>query len=276
MLEATADASHHSVIKGKAPKGATLTIAKEFTTETSPVLQPGPDGTPVPTEPIRFPERLESSIVTDKGGAFHWAVNPSTRPYVAGRYGRDPLGPVPPGQPLVNPPGVPAENTEGDITDGEYEEATFTVPAPPEYDAGQAIVDVSWTNPATDWDVYIYDATGARVASAATGGTNSERAIIALPDPGTYTIRFVNYDQVDGAPVDDWTGAVSFAAPTPAVAGNDRELDADVHAAGRRADGARAGRGRSRREGRRRGGLPGREALSYLQSAGPRRAGPPE
>jgi hypothetical protein len=157
--------------------------------------------------------------VADKGGQFHWAVNPSTRPYVAGRYGRDPLGPVPPSQPLVNPPGVPAENTEGDITDGEYEEATFTVPAPPEYDAGQAIVDVSWTNPATDWDVYIYDATGARVASAATGGTNSEPAIIALPDPGTYTIRFVNYDQVDGAPVDDWTGSVSFAAPTPAVAG---------------------------------------------------------
>ena len=219
MLEATADASFHSVIAGKAPKGAKLTIAKEFTTETSPVLQPGPDDSLVPTSPIRFPERLESSMVVEHGGAFHWAVNPSTRPYVAGRYGREPLGPVPPSQPLVNPPGVPAENTEGDITQGEYEEATFTVPAPPQYDAGQAIVDVSWTNPATDWDVYIYDSTGAQVASAATGGKNSERAIIGLPDPGTYTIRFVSYNQVDGAPPDDWTGSVSFTAPTPAVPG---------------------------------------------------------
>ena len=57
------------------------------------------------------------------------------------------------------------------------------------------------------------------MASAATGGTNSERALIALPEPGTYTIRFVNYDQVDGAPVDDWTGSVSFAPPSPAVPG---------------------------------------------------------
>ena len=59
---------------------------------------------------------------------------------------------------------------------------------------------MGWTNPATDWDVYVYDETGAQVASAATGGTNSERATMLLPDPGTYTVRFVNYDQVDGAP----------------------------------------------------------------------------
>jgi hypothetical protein len=219
MLEATVDAANHSVIRGEAPKGATLSIAKAFETETSPVLQPAADGSLQPTAPLRFPERLDSSIVTGGDGAFSWAVNPSTRPYVAGRYGREPLGPVPPGVPLVNPAGVPEENQEGNILDGAYEEATFTVPAPPEGDAGQVLVDVSWTNPATDWDVYVYDATGAQVASAATGGTNSERATMLLPDPGTYTVRFVNYDQVDGAPVDDWTGSVSFAAPTPAVPG---------------------------------------------------------
>ena len=219
MLEATVDAANHSVIRGEAPKGATLTIAKAFETETSPVLQPAADGSLQPTAPIRFPERLESSMVTGGDGAFSWAVNPSTRPYVAGRYGREPLGPVPPGAPLVNPAGVPAENQEGNILDGAYEEATFTVPAPPEGDAGQVFVDVGWTNPATDWDVYVYDETGAQIASAATGGTNSERATMLLPEPGTYTVRFVNYDQVDGAPVDDWTGSVSFAAPTPAVPG---------------------------------------------------------
>jgi len=220
MLEATVDESHHSVIAGKAPKGSRLTIAKEFTTETSPVLQPtGPEGELVPTEPLRFPERLESSMVVEGKKGFRWAVNPSTRPYVAGRYGREPLGPTPAGFPLVNPPGVPEENTEGNILTGAYEEVTFDVPGPPEADVGQIQIDVSWTNPATDWDVYIYDETNAQVASAATGGTNSERALIALPEPGTYTIRFVNYDQVDGGPVDDWTGSVSFAPPTPAVPG---------------------------------------------------------
>jgi hypothetical protein len=219
MLEATLDASSHSVIAGQAPEGATLTIAKEFRTETSPVLQPGAGGELIPTAPIVFGERLESSMVTDRDGEFSWAVNPSTRPYVAGRYGREPLGPVPASQPIVNPPGVPAQNQEGDILDGATEEATFTVPAPPEGDAGIAYVDVTWTNPETDWDVYVYDATGAQVASAATGGRNAERVTIGLPEPGTYTIRFVNYAQVEGAPVDDWTGSVSFAAPNQPVPG---------------------------------------------------------
>ena len=219
MLEATVDAANHSVIRGEAPKGATLSIAKAFETETSPVLQPAADGSLQPTAPLRLPERLDSSMVTAGDGAFSWAVNPSTRPYVAGRYGREPLGPVPPGVPLVNPAGVPEENQEGNILDGAFEEATFTVPAPPEGDAGEVLVDVGWTNPATDWDVYVYAETGAQVASAATGGTNSERATMLLPDPGTYTVRFVNYDQVDGAPADDWTGSVTFAAPTPAVPG---------------------------------------------------------
>jgi hypothetical protein len=219
MLEATADAANHATIEGEAPAGSTLSIAKSFETETSPVLQPAADGSLQPTAPLRFPERLDSSMVTTADGAFRWAVNPSTRPYVAGRYGREPLGPVPPPVALANPAGVPAENQEGNILNGAYEEATFTVPAPPEGDAGQAIVDVRWTNPQTDWDVYVYDATGAQVAAAATGGTSSERAVIALPDPGTYTVRFVNYDQVDGAAVDDWTAGVSFTAPAPAVAG---------------------------------------------------------
>jgi hypothetical protein len=220
MLEATVDAAYHSVIEGKAPKGSTLTISKEFQTETSAVLQPAPDGSLEPTEPIRIPERLQSSMVTKKGGKFSWAVNPSTRPYVAGRYGREPLGPVPTGGPLVNPPGVPAENQEGNVLEGAYEEATFTVPAPPEGDAGTVYIDVTWTNPATDWDVYVYDANNAQVASAATGGTNSERVTIGFPEPGTYTVRFINYDQVDGAPApDDWTATLSYAAPAPAVPG---------------------------------------------------------
>jgi hypothetical protein len=218
MLEATVDASSHAVIEGEAPQGSTLTIAKEFETETSPVLQPAADGSLVPTAPIRFPERLESSMVTERDGAFSWAVNPSTRPYVAGRYGREPLGPVPPPVSLVNPPGVPAENTDGPL-DGPVEEATFTVPGPPEADAGQLFVDVAWANPATDWDVYVYDAGGAQVASAATGGRNAERVTIGLPEPGEYTVRFQNYDQVDGAPVDDWTATVTFGPPMPAVPG---------------------------------------------------------
>jgi hypothetical protein len=219
MLEATVDASSHAVLTGSAPAGSTLTIAKAFETSTSPVLQPGPSGDLIPTTPIVFGERLTSSMVVGADGTFSWSVNPSTRPIVAGRYGRDPVGPVPPAVALVNPPGVPEINQEGDIRDGATETTQFTVPAPPEYDAGVVYVDVTWANPATDWDVYVYDASGAQIASAATGGRNAERATIALPEPGTYTLRFVNYEQVEGAPVDDWSGSVSFGPPSPAVAG---------------------------------------------------------
>ena len=50
---------------------------------------------------------LTSSLDT-RGGRFHWAVNPSTRPVVAGRDGREPQGPAQPAITLTNPAGVPA------------------------------------------------------------------------------------------------------------------------------------------------------------------------
>ena len=57
------------------------------------------------------------------------------------------------------------------------------------------------------------------MASAATGGTNDEHVVIAFPEPGTYTVRFIDYDQVDDAAPDDWTANLSFEGPTPAVPG---------------------------------------------------------
>ena len=276
MLEATVDAANHSVIRGEAPKGATLSIAKAFETETSPVLQPAADGSLQPTAPLRFPERLDSSMVTGGDGAFSWAVNPSTRPYVAGRYGREPLGPVPPGVPLVNPAGVPEENQEGNILDGAYEEATFTVPAPPEGDAGQVFVDVGWTNPATDWDVYVYDETGAQIASAATGGTNSERATMLLPGPRDVhgAVRELRPGRRGARRRLDRQRDVR--SPDARGPGDDGGLDPDVHAARRAADDAAAGRGRARRDRRRGRRLRDGRALTLTYTPAGPLAGSPE
>jgi hypothetical protein len=199
MAEATVDAAHHSTITGRAPAGRVLTVRKQFQSMTSPVIQP--DGSV--GDPIVVTDTLTSSLRTE-GGAFSWAVNPSTRPYVAGRYGRDPMAPPQPKQGLVNPAGTPAE--------GASEYATFTVEGMPAHDNGKAEVRVEWPDAGVDWDVYVYDSQGRQVASAASLA-DPEVALLIDPVPGTYTIELNNYE---GGDTSDWTGEVVFGSPTPA------------------------------------------------------------
>jgi hypothetical protein len=75
-LEYAADPAGHSVIKGKAPKGAVLTITKDFDLWTAPILQAGG----VLDPPQAIPTHLESSLVAPTNGKFTWHVNPSVRP----------------------------------------------------------------------------------------------------------------------------------------------------------------------------------------------------
>lgn len=197
MAESTLDRSMHSVIRGNAPKNRTLQIRKRFITATSPVIdRQGNPGVP------RYYEDTLTSSYRSQGGRFTWDVNPSTRPLVVGRYGRDPQGPPSPEQAITNPEGTPA--------DGEYEETTFTVPGAPD-DNGVATVEVGWPSEA-DWDVDVFDSRGRPVAQAATLD-NPEQAMLIDPPPGTYTLRVTNYEGGDAA--EDWTAKVTFASPTP-------------------------------------------------------------
>ncbi|NJC81917.1 peptidase M14 [Planosporangium mesophilum] len=214
MLESTANAAHHSTITGRAPAGWTLRVHKEFQTPTSPVI--APDGT---TGPAQVYSDVLDSTFTAPAGPFAWHLNPSTRPYVAGRYGRLPSAPPQGTQPLANPAGVPAENT-GSPFEGAHEEVPFTVAGPPTADNGEAHVRIEWSNPNTDWDLYVVDARGRVVTQSAQGGTNVEDAVMIDPVPGTYRAIIVNYAQVPNQPVDDWTSpGVSFKGPRPPVAG---------------------------------------------------------
>jgi carboxypeptidase T len=71
-FEAANDPARHSVIAGRAPSGAELTISKRFTLDTSAV-----DGTgPVTT----LPHELQTTMTAPKNGKFVWHVNPSLRP----------------------------------------------------------------------------------------------------------------------------------------------------------------------------------------------------
>ena len=81
LLEATANPRLHSVLEVKAPAGATLTIHKRFTMETSPLLVTDTATDTRRGAAITFAQELSSSLVVPKG-ADHvtWHVNPSMRP----------------------------------------------------------------------------------------------------------------------------------------------------------------------------------------------------
>lgn len=211
MLRATADTALHSTLQGTAPKGAVLRVHKEFTTPTSPVI--GVDGSV--GEPIVYPDVLDSTY-TAPGGRFRFAVNPSTRPYVAGRLGRDPVAPPQAALTFANPAGIPAEN-QGDPLAGPAERIPFTVQGQPAVDNGTAVVHIEWASTATDWDLYIVNAAGQIVAQSAAGGTTEENARLIDPPAGEYTAVVVNYE---GGATDDWSaGAVTFQNPLPSTFG---------------------------------------------------------
>ncbi len=211
MSSSTADTALHSTIQGTAPRGAILRVHKQFTTPTSPVI--AADGTV--GEPILYTDVLDTTYRAP-GGRFRFAVNPSTRPYVAGRLGRDPTGPPQADITFANPPGIPAEN-QGDPLEGAAERIPFTIQGPPDVDNGTATVRISWGDSATDWDLYVIDADGQVVAQSANFATTTENARLVDPPAGEYTAVIVNYE---GGAASDWTaGGVEFASPLPTTFG---------------------------------------------------------
>ena len=69
-LEHAVDRDFSGVLTGKAPKGATIRLAKTFRT---------------PTWEGSFEDGLDTAIKVGRKGSFEWLVNPSTRPVVESR-----------------------------------------------------------------------------------------------------------------------------------------------------------------------------------------------
>ncbi|MGL5809131.1 MAG: M14 family metallopeptidase [Nocardioides sp.] len=198
--EAALDPDQHSRIVGRAPKGRVLTVRKSFVSQTSEVLDAdGNEG-----DPLIYEDTLTNRMIT-RGGDFTFNVNPSTRPFVVGRYGRDPVAPPQAGYTFVNPDGIPDP--------GVGETDTFEIQGPPEADNGAAELTFSWPG-AADWDFFVLDADGNQVGSAATLD-NPEKLVIADPVPGTYTLVADNFE--GGSVDDDWTGNVTYQSPRPAT-----------------------------------------------------------
>ena len=78
-------------------------------------------------------------------------------------------------------------------------------------------VHIEWSNPNTDWDLYVINADGDIVTQSAAFGDTTEDAALFEPPPGEYKAVVVNYDQVQDPP-DDWSnGNVTFRSPDPQV-----------------------------------------------------------
>ena len=205
--ESTADPSMHSLIRGQAPPGSTLRISKSVMTPTSP--QPDANG-----EPILLEDNLSSELAVGSSGNFEWHVNPSTRPLVAQERGRAPLGsPSPP------PPTGTGDNTtttppvgcaDFETTDPNcWNDHAFTIPGDAGTDNDAATVNVSWTNPANDWDIKVFrdtDGDGSsegELDSAEVGRSGNS-------PPGTEeSVTFIDPEQPDGRlwPATTWSGS---------------------------------------------------------------------
>ena len=170
-LENTVDTANHAVITGKAPKGATLRLRKQFAT---------------PTWEGSFADTLNTTMKVPAGGKYTWDVNQSTRPVVQ--------------QKLVelteNAPVRSQSWTGGPTTVGQAVDHPFVVT---ETGIDLLQVDLDWATP-DDLDLEVYrkqaDGSLTQVGSSGNAPGDKESAQIAAPTPGDYVLRVINFASV--------------------------------------------------------------------------------
>ena len=75
-FKAATEPALHSVITGTAPAGATLTLTKAYTLDSSSTVWT----TGQPAEVRAFPNAIKTTMTVPASGKFEWHVNPSLRP----------------------------------------------------------------------------------------------------------------------------------------------------------------------------------------------------
>jgi hypothetical protein len=170
-LENTVDTATHAVITGKAPKGATLRLRKQFAS---------------PTWSGSFTDTLDSSMVVGSAGNYTWHVNQSTRPVV-----QDKLVEITEDAPVRSQEWTGGSTTVGQSVDHEFEVT--------ETDTDLLEVALDWPTP-DDLDLEVYrkaaDGSLTQVGSSGNVPGEKETAEIAAPTPGDYVLRVINYASV--------------------------------------------------------------------------------
>lgn len=173
-LANAANATHHSVITGKAPAGAVLRLTKSFQTKTSSGLA--------------IDDRLESTLVVPGGDKFTWHVNPSTRPEVM-EHRVEVLGEEPTRQETTTKTAVV-------WVPGDRVDIPFSMP---ETNVDALKVTLDWPTP-DDIDLYVLrvepDGSLLQVGSSTNFVLDKEEALVELPQPGNYVLRVENFASV--------------------------------------------------------------------------------
>ena len=170
-LENTVDTATHAVITGKAPKGATLRLRKQFAS---------------PTWEGSFQDTLDTTMKVGASGKYAWHVNQSTRPVVQQKLVE-----------ITEDEPVRAQTFEGGATTiGQSVDHEFTVT-----ETGMDVLGVTldWPTPDDlDLEVYRKNADGSLTQVATSGNAPGEKESleVAAPTPGTYVLRVVNYASV--------------------------------------------------------------------------------
>ncbi len=219
--ETAARRASHSLISGKAPAGAVLRLHKDFDTMTSefcvigaePVVEPGlpvvgeqasaflhcPNGW---QDPQAIKDNIDTTTTVPASGAFHWDVNPSTRPFVGGGALVTKLSDEPLREETVT--GTPSADNYAN----QYEDHDFTIK-----DGEPAVkINVNWIT-GEDYDVEVYrknaDGTlGDQVGSSGNAPGKPEEVVLtgASATPGNYVLRVVYF----AAASDQWTATIGY------------------------------------------------------------------
>jgi hypothetical protein len=203
-LESTANTSRHAILDGTAVEGTRVRVHKEFQTATSPVIQP--DGGS--SDPILFPDELDSSITVGPEGRFEWHVNPSTRPIVRKESRTSEVQPAPAqtidissSEPVLPP-------AAGTTTAAGTKDFEFDVTA----DAARQIRAQIDGQDGDDYDLYLYKGSKSadNAVASSTSGSADETIVYDYPEPGHYVLSVQNW-LASGT----WTGKLEVFGSVP-------------------------------------------------------------
>ncbi|MDO9497952.1 MAG: M14 family zinc carboxypeptidase [Nocardioides sp.] len=165
-LEHAVDTRYSGILKGRAPKGATIRLSKTFRS---------------PTWESSFRDRINTRIKVGRSGAFSWIVNPSTRPVVRPRTY----------QSLASEPFKVTTIDGTTAAPNGSTDHTFVLAEP--VDLWRTELD--WLTP-DDLDLTVFRKQGGQLVEVGSSGElPGSKEMVELPNApaGTYVIRVTNY-----------------------------------------------------------------------------------
>jgi hypothetical protein len=203
-LGSTADSTRHAILEGTAQPGSRVRLRKEFQSSTSPVIQP--DGST--SDPILFPDVLETTMTVGSDGRFEWHVNPSTRPAVRKETRTSDVQPTPAQTIDISssePALPPAAGASDDVGTKDFE---FDVTP----EAARQIRAQIDGEDGDDYDLYLYKGSKSpdNVVASSTSSTADETIAYDYPEPGRYVLSVQNW-----LATGTWTGKLELFGSVP-------------------------------------------------------------